>query len=795
MKRPRRRYLVAGAIVIVLVATLVTTWGLVFLRPMPTIDGDERLLGLHDRAEVWRDTFGVPHIFAADEHDAVFLQGYVTAQDRLFQMDLYRRAAEGRLSEVLGEPGLDGDKFIRTIGLNRAAVLDLSVASPEAKDDLQWFSDGVNKFLEQHGDSLPFEFLLLGYKPEPWRPLDTLSVAKLQVYDAATNYVQELARADVAERVGLDVLPTLFPDASGTITYDAGAWRQVVADLSPTTSVIGATALADLFGGAPSLDGLGSNCWALSGSKTKSGKPLLAGDPHLGIRNPGIWYEVAIAWGDTSIIGFSIPGVPGVVIGHNSHVAWSFTYAYADTQDLFVEHVDPTDLHRFEYQGRFEAATFVREAITVKGRTDPVTVDVAITRHGPIITPVLTGQKAQLALRWTALDATKAFDAIRGIDRAQNFDQFRAAAADFAGAALSACYADVDGHIAYAMVGRLPDRPGDGKMPMPGWTGKYDWNGLLPGSSDPFVLDPPDGLILNANNRPVQSPSAVGYNGDWDPGFRYTYLASKLDPLKGADVAAMQRLQTDYTSLPVQRFRDAMTGSRPTTAIGQQAQKIVRDWDGGLGVDSAGAAIYESWVLAMTRLAFADKLGPTVYDTYITSGPSTYALWNLMSSTTSPWFTELGDSAVSGRDALAGAALDDAAKELVKKLGSDMTKWRWGDLHTISFEHPLSVVKPLDLILTVGPVRRAGDGYSPNNGAYSRAKPYVETSHPSERQIVDLGDIDASMSVTPIGQSGQPFSRHWGDQTKLWANGDYKPMALGRDRIGQLEGKLVFRPR
>ena len=330
---------------------------------------------------------------------------------------------------------------------------------------------------------------------------------------------------------------------------------------------------------------------------------------------------------------------------------------------------------------------------------------------------------------------------------------------------------------------------------MPGWTGTYDWRGLLPGSANPFALDPPGDLVLNANNRPVSAPASVGYNGEWDPGFRNTYLLSKLDPLRGADVAAMSRLQNDYTSLPVQRFRDVIASANPTTGLGQQAQKIVRDWDGALGVDSAGAAVYEEWLLAMIHLAFADKLGPALYAEYLSNGAAPFALYLLAPNAASQWFVELGDSAVTGRDALAGAALDEGAKDLVRRLGPDPAKWRWGDLHTISFEHPLSAAKPLDLILTVGPVRRAGDGYSPNNGAYSLDKPFTLRSHPSERQIVDLGDLDASVSITPVGQSGQPYSRHWGDQTQLWARGETKPMPLSREHLGQLEGKLVLRPR
>ena len=309
------------------------------------------------------------------------------------------------------------------------------------------------------------------------------------------------------------------------------------------------------------------------------------------------------------------------------------------------------------------------------------------------------------------------------------------------------------------------------------------------------MLDPTDGVILSANNRPVKSATDAGYMGEWDPGFRYAYLRSVLDQTRGADIVAMSRLQNDYTSLPVQRYRDAIVASRPTTALGQQLQGIVQKWDGSLGVDSTGAAIYEAWLGQMSRLVFADKLGPALYDDYASNGRMTFALYQLIASTTSQWFVELGDPGVTGRDAIAGAALDAAGKDLVARLGADVGKWRWGDLHTIAWEHPLSAAKPLDLIFTIGPVRRAGDGYSPNNGAYSLLRPFGVRSHASERQIVDLADVDASVSIIPTGQSGQPFSRHWGDQTQLWANGQTKPMALARDRIGQLEARLVLRPR
>jgi penicillin amidase len=782
-------------VLLVIFGAISTTFGLLFLRPLPSVEGDTRLLGLHERVEVLRDEYGVPHIFASDMHDALFAQGYVTAQDRLWQMDIYRRASQGRLAEVLGEPALESDRFMRTLGLGRAAQLDLGVISDEARGFLEAYMEGVNKFLQQNGESLPVEFTILGYRPEPWTLLDTLAVSKLQLYDAAGNYTQELLRASIAARLGPEVLATLLPDAAtNAIADDARAWALVAPEITPGLAGGGPSALASVLGGAG--QGLGSNCWALSGTRTATGKPMLAGDPHLPVRNPSIWYEVALDAGDLHLIGFSIPGVPGVVIGHNDRIAWSFTYAYADTQDLFVERQDPADLRRYEYEGRMENATFAREVIKVKGRADPVVVDVAVTRHGPILTPVLKEQKVQLALRWSALEGTRTVEAVMGMGRARNFTEFRAAAALFVGATLSACYADVDGHIGYQLIGRLPDRKaGDGRLPVPGWSGEYEWRGLRPADDNPFLLDPPGGLVLNANNRPVDRATETGWEGEWDPGFRYAYLRAALTGVTGADVAKFRSLQTDVTSLPVQRFRATILSARAPSPLAAEAQRLVQDWDGVLAVDSPAAAVYEAWLVHMCERTFRDKLGPTLYEQYLSDGRPTFALYDLIGSPSSTWFADLASGAAGDRDAIASLALEDAVRDLAKRLGPTTASWRWGDLHTVSFEHPLSAAKPLDRVFTIGPVRRAGDGYSPNNGAYSLLRPFALRSHASERQIVNLADVDSSLSIIPTGQSGQPFSHHWDDQTQLWANGEYKPMVLSRERLGKLEAQLVLRAR
>lgn len=793
MTKRRKAGVVAATIALLVVASLVLTGLILVYRPLPTIDGEFRLLGIDQRAEVLRDSFGVPHIYAQTAHDLFYLQGYVTAQDRLFQMDLYRRAGAGRLAEVLGAPALDSDRQFRTFGLARVAAQEVRLLRDDTRENLSAYADGVNKFLEQHGgDYLPIEFVILGYSPERWSVLDSLVVAKLQAYDAANNLDQELLRAGLATRFGTGVLATLMPDPSALVSsVDERAWAAVAPYLGAGASLPGAVALSALLPGAG--EGTGSNCWALAGSRTATGKPILAGDPHLAVRNPSIWYEIGLEGAGYKFVGFSFAGIPGIVIGHNDRIAWSFTYAYTDTQDLFVERQDPTDPRRYEYKGQFEPATFVRESIGVKGR-DPVIVDVAITRHGPIITPVLQGQTAPLALRWTALDPGRLVDFVFELARAGSWQDFRAAAADFSGAAVSACYADVDGHIGYQLIGQLPARKGDGQMPVPGWTGEYDWTGVLPPDANPTLLDPPAGMIVNANDRPTQDPHSAGYLGEWDPGFRAMYIARRLAGLAKADLPAMRAIQTDYASTPVARWREAILGATPKTDLQRHAQQLVRDWDGSLSQQSGAAAVVETWLTWMLARTFQEKVGDKLYADYLGHGRAVFALYQLLAHLDDPWFSVAGDPAVHGRDAVSTLALEDATRELVARSGNDPAKWRWGDLHTITFEHPLAI-GPLGLLLNIGPSPRAGDGFSVNNGAYDPAKPYKQTTNASERMIADLSDLDNSLSITPVGESGQPASRYWGDQAPLWNAGDYKPMRFSKDRLGHLDGMLVFRPR
>jgi len=794
----RRAARVIALALVLILSTVVVMLAIVVYRPHPVIDADLRLLGMHERGEIVRDRYGVPHIFARDAHDLFFMQGYVLAQDRLFQMDLYRRAAHGRLSEVLGEATLAADKLTRTLSLSRAAARDLELLSPEGRAAAEAFAEGVNKFLEQHGESLPLEFLLLGYRPGAWSPVDSIAIVKLQAYDQAVNFQGELVRTSVAQRLGASAIPTLFPEPQGTAGIEA-AWARIAPYLGAPTgsSLEGSEALHTILGDAG--PGAGSNCWALSGTRTATGRPLFAGDPHLGVRNPSIWYEVALEGAGYKVAGFTIPGVPGVILGHNDRVAWSLTVAYVDQQDLFLERQDPADLRRFLYEGRSEAATVHRELIRVKGRTEAVPFDVVVTRHGPIVTPVMKGQLAPFALRWTALDGGHNLDGILGLDRARDWASFRAAAALIEGPALTLCYADVEGHIGAALVGRVPQRANadDGRLPLPGWTGEHEWREPLAPERNPSVFDPAEGLVVFSNQKWATLESA-GSPAEWDPGFRAARVREILSGVTKATADDFRRFQTDVASIPSRRLRDALLAAGDLRRVAgdvpliERAQEIVRTWDGVLGTDSAAAAIYETFLVKLIERTFKDKLGETLYTDYLGTGRPALAIYELVSRPADQWFTVLG-TATQGLNAIAGLALDDAVKELAGRLGADPAKWRWGAFHQVKFDHPLGSAIPFGL-LNIGPFERPGDDDTVNDAPYHLTTPYDLRSHASLRTVVDLADLDNSWSVLPTGQSGQPYAKHWGDQTPLWLRGDLKPMPLSRGRI-DAEGTLVLRAR
>ncbi|MEN9938205.1 MAG: hypothetical protein RLZZ387_4784 [Chloroflexota bacterium] len=764
-------------------------------RPLPRTSGTLPLPGLQSPVQVIRDRWGVPHIYAACNADLFMAQGYVHAQDRLWQMEFQRHVAYGELAELFGAIALDSDRFVRVLGLGRVARREVELLSDDARVAIEAYTRGINTFIEQHAGNLPIEFTVLRLRPRPWHPADVLAWTKVMALQLSDNWKQELLRARVVAAVGPERAATIDPayDDTHPLIIPHGA------HYSPTmgeAALDRATAARHYI---PDSAGQGSNAWAVSPHRSATGRPLLANDPHMPIQTPSVWYEMHLSGGDYHVTGISCPGGPFIAIGHNEHIAWGMTTAYVDIQDLYIERFDPQDPAglRYEHQGRWEQAELIREEIAVRGQREVVIEEVRVTRHGPVITPCVptAGDDAEqpLALRWTVLDPTTALETFMRLNRASDWESFCAALADFNFPPHNFTYADVEGHIGYALGGRVPRRAsGDGKLPAPGWTGEYEWQGFLPPSALPHALDPAEGFVTNANNRIVGDDYPHPIPGEWLNGYRAARIRDLLLQTPAHDSESFARIQGDLRSLPGLELA-ALAGRLPApTPLAQEARDALAAWDGDLTPSSVGGTIYARLRQRLLTAAHADIAG--VLD--IVAGLGAFATLpgqDFLRRTLPQILRRLAardDSHLPpGRtwDGVIAEAWSTAVAELQAELGDDVAQWRYGRAHALTVRHPLGALPALASIFNRGPFPTGGDddtvwmGYAPRE--YASAPIYVG---PSYRQICDTGDWDRSQSIQAVGQSGHPGSLHYSDFVQPWLNLQYHPMPWSRTRVEEV---------
>lgn len=778
-------------------------------RPWPQVSGTLKVPGLRAPVTVVRDRWGVPHIYASNLHDLLFAQGYVHAQDRFWQMEFWRRLGSGRLSEILGKSALPTDRFVRTIGWHRVAAQEWAQADPETRAALEAYAEGVNAYISAHKGRLGLEFTLLGLmgrkvEPEPWEPVHTITWGKVMAWDLGGNMSAELVRAGIIARLGTgavaDLMPPHPPDRPVIVPHPlTQATLQSVPEAVFTAHFLG-----------EGTD-LGSNNWVVAGSRTETGMPLLANDPHLGIQMPSIWYEVGLHCEPKgpdcplNVVGVSFPGCPGVIIGHNDRIAWGVTNVNPDVQDLFIEKINPENPNQYEYKGRWEDMEIIREEIRVAGEEEPVVVFARITRHGPIINDIVGGEEKDwsygwqpLALSWTALQPGTLMRSILLLDKAQNWEEFREALSYWDVPSQNFIYADVEGNIGYQMPGRVPIRAkGDGSVPVPGWTGEYDWVGTIPFDELPRAFNPPEGYIVTANNAVVGPDYPYLLTVDWSDrtalrAQRIVELIEELTPISVDDMKAIQGDNLSVWTREVMPYVLAALADYPDP----RPAELLRAWDMQATRDSAAAALFESFRLHLAERTFRDDLGDSLLrqaKMYVL-----FALEDLMADPRSPWFDDRRTPQVETRDEIIRRAMDDAVKELTERLGPKMEKWRWGDLHTATFKNQAlgqSGISWVERIFNRGPVAADGTAGTVNNTAYNLNAPYAVRSVPSYRQIVDVGDWSRSLSMHTTGQSGHPFHRHYDDMIDPWRNIGYHPMLWERRAIeAQAEGILRLEP-
>jgi len=778
-------------------------------RPWPKTNGKVRVDGLQAEVTVVRDDWGIPHIYASNTHDLFFAQGYVHAQDRFWQMEFWRRIGTGRLSEVLGPSTLDSDRFLRTLGWHRTAAQELELLDDETRAVLEAYAEGVNAYVSARPGRLGLEFTVLRlngvkFEPEPWTPLHTLTWAKVMAWDLGDNMADELLRAQIAARLGTPAVGELvppYPDDYPVIVPHplSEATLGAVAEAVLGTHVLGAG------------DGIGSNNWVIAGSRTDTGAPILANDPHLGIQMPSIWYEIGLHCDPVgpacpyNVVGASFASSPGVIIGHNDHIAWGVTNLGPDVQDLFIERVNPQNPDQYEYEGEWLDMEIVREEITVAGEDEPVVVDARITRHGPIINDVVGGAGEDwsfgwqpLALSWTALEPGTLMKSVVLLGRAKNWEEFREALSYWDAPSQNFVYADVEGNIGYQAPGRIPVRAsGDGSSPVPGWTGEYEWEDTIPFDELPRAFNPPEGYIVTANNAVVGPDYEYLITVDWDPGYRARRIVELIEAEDVISAAYVQAIQGDNNPVWAEDVLPYLLVLPSDDQRQAEALEMLRAWDRRATRDSAATALFEAFRLHLLDLTFGDELGEQLLDEARDS--ATVALVDLLEDESSPWFDDVTTPGVETRDEILLRALDAAVDELIETLGRDMAKWRWGDLHTATFTNQSlgqCGVRLIERVFNRGPVPVDGTIDTPNNTDYDTSVPYGADTIVSYRQIVDLGDLTASLSMHTTGQSGHPLHSHYDDMIDPWRNIEYHPMLWERGDVEAASaGVLVLQPR
>lgn len=773
MKKGRKVLRTLFTIVVLLLFVLWVFVRYLQYRAVPDYDKDLVLSGLKDQVTVYRDSLGIPHVYARNEPDLYLVTGYLMAQDRMWQMDLLRRVTQGRLSEIFGRDFVQTDQLLRALNIPAKSKRILDSLKTQPKESLEAFAMGINEYLNDNKRKLPPEFAILGYKPEPWKPENTLNVIGYMAWDlSGGNYSAEVLLEKIRQKMGQYNLSAFFPDSS-RINEDL-VYPHFQSD----------TTLLALFKGSlleenARLEKLGvqafhgSNNWAVDPEKSLYEKPILANDMHLGLNLPGIWYQIhQVVEGSLNVTGVAIPGEPLVVAGHNEDIAWGMTNLYVDDIDLFLEKTNPEDSLQYFLDGDWKTMEVRKELIPVKGG-DTVSIYQKYTVHGPVISG-LKGMKEILTMKWIGFDYSNEYLSVYEINRAQNWREFTHALRFFISLSQNFVYADRKGNIGLYAGGGAAIRKGSGLMIRPGDTHEYDWTGRIPLEAMPHSFNPPDHQVSSANNRTAPSDYR-GYIGTYyAQNYRIARIRELLQSKEKMDVQDFMRFQADQHSLLAKFMNPLIVQALQGKNIPAKYQPLLEylsDWDGemapGLVAPTLFESIYRDFILESIRDEAGENLALEI------RGNSTISRTladNLLHHRDNPLIDDIRtDERETFADIVVRSFLS-SADYLTTRYGEDPAKWNWGRVHTLTLEHPLGKVKLLDKVFgfNKGPFSVGGSFHTVSPYSYPANLPFAANHGASQRHIFVVGDWDKSFTVIPTGESGIPASEYYGDQSEMY---------------------------
>ncbi len=801
MNRRARVLIGVMGVLVVLVIALFFFARYQLTKAFPRTSGSLALPGLTEDVRILRDGYGIPRIVAANEHDAFFALGVVHAQDRLWQMDMQRRAAEGRLSELFGTATLPFDRMFRIVGLRRIAQRIERSLPDETRQRLQWYSDGVNAWREHSHGTFPIEFDLLRYEPEPWTPAHSILVARLIAWELNLSWWTDITYGALQEKLGSvmvsEILPTYPPDAPRMVPREDVRRHEGIA-----LAYLHTAQAYRVFMGRPLAPG-GSNAWALRPSLSTTGGAILANDTHLHLTVPSQWYEVQYGMPGLLVRGMSVPGVPGVVTGRNDSIAWGVTNLMADDADFYIERVNEEE-GTYLWDGRWIPLEIIEEDISVRDDTT-VTLRVRSTQHGPIVTDIQTPlSRARpgfvASMRWVGAETDDPVGAFLAINKARSWSEFLQGLRLFTVPGQNFVYADTRGNIGYACAARLPVRnAGQGLIPVAGWEKLSGWTGFVPFDRLPRLFNPPSGYVASANNKVTDDRYPYFISDLWEPPSRIVRLHAVLgQPGARFSVRDCERLQNDTYSSLAHDLQPLLIGVCADSVIGREHGEHIRaylqNWNYEFAREDIATSIYQTFLVRLLRNIYQDEMGEDLFhDFCVLVNVPTRVTQHLLQKGTSVWFDDVRTTDIETMDDILRRSAREAIEELIARFGTDTRTWRWGDLHTVTLQHPFGLKKPLDKLFSIGPFGYPGGSTALMSGEYSLTDPFFVTVGASYRQIFDLADSSGYRSILPSGQSGQVFHRHYDDQTSLWLFGGYRTVTSDPEREDLEE--LLLRPR
>jgi penicillin amidase len=752
-------------------------------HPTPKYEGHQSIAGLNNPVDIYTDKFGVPHLFAQNEEDLFYAAGYYAARDRLFQMSIVNFSVRGELSYAFGDELLESDIYLRTWRIHDTAKKLVKELNPETFSLITAFCAGINYRIDEVYNDLPIEFKLLQIKPPVWNPSIVTGYGRMMAREMSSSWKPEIVFGAIENYFGKEKLKEVYPyydDDFPTITKKTQTVKNVFFSEIMDQELL----LESLLGYNSSASG--SNNWVVSGSRTKSGKPLLANDPHLKFTQPPRWYEMHLKGGRFNVSGLCLAGIPMPIIGQNEHMAWGLTNSMVDDMDFFIESINPKNPNQYLYNDSYQDMRVIKEKIPLKNGRD-TTITIRLTHHGPIITDVhslIKEDTVALSMAWTGNWLTKEIDGLFGLATSKNWDDFSKAVKNYGVPGQNIVYADVFGNIGWRPAVYIPIRKeGSSLIPRPGHDPDYDWNGRVPYKEMPYLFNPESGYIATANNKTIDENFPYYISGLWADPSRAQQIISRLDTLNMATIGDMKSVQLDYTSL----FAKEITPYFLSVNILNENEKtkksmtILEEWDFIEDPDSRGALIFHSILRQLVIEVFGDELS-LLGDKYLEAFTSmkylhSRSLRKILANGSSSWVDDIRTKEkIETIEEVLKKSFIKGIEDIENIVGHNMKNWEWGRAHYLKHEHKMGSNKILDWIFNfnVGPYLSGGSDKSPNAGSYSFSKPYAQTSGASMRRVVDFSNLNETQQIIPTGQSGLHNSRHYDDQADLYHSGKYR---------------------